>query len=50
MIKQVVCDDAPVEGDLVSVPCPTAIDDTYIAVGVEFVDGVKSTLAHRGVS
>ena len=42
--KQVPYADAAVVGDTVAVPCPTTVDNTYLAVGFEYAGGVKSVL------
>jgi hypothetical protein len=52
VIAQVPYADAAVAGHQVPVPCPNATNSTYLGVGVEFVDGVKSALvgAHTQVA
>jgi hypothetical protein len=38
VFKQTPYADAGVMGDQIPVPCPVGVDDTFLAVGVTFVD------------
>lgn len=50
-LKQVNYTDASVSGDVIAVPCSgNPADDTFLAVGIEFVDGVKSALVGEAVA
>jgi hypothetical protein len=52
VIGQVPYADAAVAGHVVPVPCPNATNSTFLGVGVQFKDGVKSALvgAHTQVA
>lgn len=45
VIKQIPYGDSGENGDAVDVPCPTEVDDTFLAVGATFVDPSTGGLA-----
>ena len=50
LLKSIPYSDAAIIGDTVSVPCPTLVDDSYLAVGLEYAGGVKSVLVGRSLA
>jgi hypothetical protein len=50
VVAQVAYVDAAVAGHNVAVTCPDPTDNTFLAVGIEFVDGVKSALVGSAVA
>jgi hypothetical protein len=49
-LKTVPYADAAIIGDVVTVPCPTQVDDTFLAVGLNYAGGVSSMLVGKSTA